>query len=321
MEFGDKSKQSPLRHLSEESASTPRIWAYDQLREYALAYGQMNSQVLLTAAQMPDILSFSQSWRSHFKNMKELTNNGFEYFSYILFKSIPRGLYLQEPIKGNQNSVTAEIRNELLKRARDAGFNTILGDIHSHPNPSFLNDLLRLSKDSFNQVKRLGKDRPFSDTLIKKFDEFKRGIFNKARILGIDRSLEQIYSTLSFLNILTDQSTCQFSASDLYGFVIKGGRGLMRVVVEGDEVLCAFQTKGTEDTRIDPLFMDREAFITFWLEKYGFRYLGDDPQGGGVWIEGVRPNASQWVMNAGITQKHKLVLYGGKINEDLIRMR
>lgn len=111
----------------------------------------------------------------------------------------------------------------------------------------------------------------------------------------------------------------RFSAGDLYRMVIPNSNIRMMVVVEGNDNVFAFRTKGTTNTGFSQQFFNQDSFEKYWYERNGFRYLGPVEKFGANRVIPVSPTADGWNVNLGIAERHKLVIYRGYSGQNLKR--
>lgn len=115
-------------------------------------------------------------------------------------------------------------------------------------------------------------------------------------------------------------SANSFSAEDLYFMVVPESHKLVMGLVAGDKNLFAFRTRETTGLGIDADFLSKETFEKYWYEKYGFQYFSNVDEFGACGIKQVRPDASNWSVNLGIAERHKLVLYKGDAGKNLVKV-
>ena len=65
-----------------------------------------------------------------------------------------------------------------------------------------------------------------------------------------------------------------------------------------------------------PKYTSTEGFKEYWMRKAGFK-----PSPKLHHISRARPSADMWEANKAIAQAHRLALYKGKPNEDLVRIQ
>lgn len=104
-----------------------------------------------------------------------------------------------------------------------------------------------------------------------------------------------------------------FSAGDLYRMVIKGDFLPVTVVVDGGESFFAFKTRESTDIPVSSLLFPQNVFEKYWYEEYGVRLEGD-------FAKHIPRGFSHLELNKGIAAKHNLVLYNGRLGEDLTRV-
>lgn len=109
----------------------------------------------------------------------------------------------------------------------------------------------------------------------------------------------------------------RFSAGDLYTLLVPSRWGSFISIVDGDENLFAFRTRTTNDIGINSAFFNQESFERYWYQENGFVYKGNVQQFGAQRVIPVSPNANVWKVNTDIAERHNLVLYRGKIGENL----
>lgn len=105
---------------------------------------------------------------------------------------------------------------------------------------------------------------------------------------------------------------------DFYSFLNEDwfNQPLIRGLVNPKENIFAFRTRETYmvEAHRDPEYGSSEGFKEYWMKASGFK---SSPKANH--IARARPTADMWHANIAIAQAHRLALYKGKPQEDLIR--
>jgi len=120
--------------------------------------------------------------------------------------------------------------------------------------------------------------------------------------------------------IHTHPSGVPFSPEDLLPMLDKSQMYSMVAVgiATRRENLFAFQTKETESINHFNIMPEKfyEFFKDYWLKKAGYKSTKNDK---GIYPISFFPNI--WRVSLGIAERHRLALYKGKPNEDLVRIQ
>lgn len=113
----------------------------------------------------------------------------------------------------------------------------------------------------------------------------------------------------------------EFSLGDLYRLLYPNSKNLFIGVVEGNENLFAFRTKGSRNTGLDSTVLNQGTFAKYWYEQNGWEFKGYNPKTG---AEMARPNnrdvTSVWQLNLKVARRHNLVLYSGDAKTELVKV-
>jgi len=109
-----------------------------------------------------------------------------------------------------------------------------------------------------------------------------------------------------------------FSPGDLFRLIHKSQSHFVGVLVEGNENLFVFRTRGTERVDLNLVVLSQQTFTDYWLNYYGFRRfrLGS----GTEVMTNQNKKITGWDVNVGIAERHKLVIYRGLSGGDLFRV-
>jgi hypothetical protein len=117
----------------------------------------------------------------------------------------------------------------------------------------------------------------------------------------------------------THPSGSPFSVQDLYGFLnrLTAPQPFIRGLANEKENIFAFRTRETfMVSEIDtPQKRFSDVFKDHWLEVAGYKYSEDRSH-----VIQINTNADMWKANIGIAEAHRLALYKGRPNEDLVRI-
>jgi len=119
--------------------------------------------------------------------------------------------------------------------------------------------------------------------------------------------------------IHTHPSSTPFSPEDLLPLLDRSQMYPMvaaGIATRGENIF-AFRTKETESINHFNVMPEKfyEFFKDYWLKKAGYKSTKDDK---GIYPISFFPNI--WRVSLGIAERHRLALYKGKPNEDLVRI-
>lgn len=127
----------------------------------------------------------------------------------------------------------------------------------------------------------------------------------------------------------TSEGEGAFSLADLYRFLYDlsgkkkaAPRRSAMFVVEGNENIAAFATRGSLETVRNNFSGTYAEFANGWYERYGWTFKGLKPnsQGGGELAEPVRNDAPKaWQINKAIAHRYQIALYRGFKDRPLLR--
>jgi len=122
---------------------------------------------------------------------------------------------------------------------------------------------------------------------------------------------KSVFELFGFMRIAG--SNGGFSAGDLYRMVVQENFLPMTAVVDGGKSFFAFKTRESINIPTSRSVFSQDSFEKFWYKKYGVQLEGE-------FAKYIPPGFSHLELNKGIAARHNLVLYRGKLNEDLTRI-
>lgn len=111
----------------------------------------------------------------------------------------------------------------------------------------------------------------------------------------------------------------EFSAGDFYAFLVEPNSYFMGIVTGGYNTFT-FKARESTGLGVDPLGFSQESFEKYWYEKFGFKYLGGPLKFGANRTTPISDDANSLKMNFAIAEKHRLLIYQGKANKELIKI-